>query len=64
MNVEFLMYGTVWNSKRPWEDSDEWVSPELLVLAAPACSCDAKVGEGSSQESVRDLDLREKTINI
>ena len=48
------------NAVRPWEDSDEWVSPELLVLAAPAGSCNAKVGEGSSQERVRDLDLREK----
>ena len=58
------VWDPVWNCKRPWEDSDEWVGAELLVLAAPARCRQTEVGEGASQENIRDLDLRDKAMMV
>jgi len=43
----------------PWEDPDQRVSPELLILTAPTGGGQPKVGERASQENVRDLDLND-----
>ena len=45
------------SSSSPWEDPDQRVSPELLILTAPTGGGQPKVGERASQENVRDLDL-------
>ena len=44
-------------SSSPWEDPDQRVSPELLILTAPTGGGKPKIGERASQENVRDLDL-------